>query len=202
MLFKRREKPGLFERVRVLLWPRRNWNRSTRYVLHRIFRLDATPHAIALGCAIGVFTSFTPFMGGHFILAGLLAWFMRSSVIASALGTFFGNPLTFPVIWVSSYKLGGMLLGTSTSAAKLGEITEEARLSMEVFAPVLENFSWKALVAVAHGIYQQLYDIFVIFMPVIKPMLAGGIPLGILFGAISYFLAKKAMDTYRRSHPQ
>ena len=81
MLFRRRTPPRLSEKIRVWLWPRRNWKRSSRYISHRLRRLRATPHAIALGCATGVFASFTPFLGGHFVLAGVLAWLTRGSIL-------------------------------------------------------------------------------------------------------------------------
>ena len=51
MLFRRRQTESLLERVRVHLWPRRSWSRSGRYVVYRLRRLSATPHAIALGFA-------------------------------------------------------------------------------------------------------------------------------------------------------
>jgi uncharacterized protein (DUF2062 family) len=41
MLFRRRESESLLERLRVHLWPRRSWSRSTRYVLYRLRRLSA-----------------------------------------------------------------------------------------------------------------------------------------------------------------
>ena len=49
MLFRRRETESWAERLRVHLWPRRSWSRSSRYVLYRLRRLSASPHAIALG---------------------------------------------------------------------------------------------------------------------------------------------------------
>ena len=70
--------------------------RSGQYVTKRILRLTATPHAVAAGVAAGAFTSFTPFMGLHFLLAAVLAWMVRGNLLAPALGTFVGNPLTFP----------------------------------------------------------------------------------------------------------
>jgi len=167
MLFGRRKPPQWSEKVRVWLWPRRNWSRSTRYVAFRLWRLRATPHSIALGCATGVFASCTPFLGLHFLLAGLLAWITRSSILASALGTFFGNPLTFPFIWIASYKLGSWALGEDTKAGMID-------LSVELFE---------------HS-FDQLW-------PLIKPMTIGGVPIGILIGSIAYFIVKKASETYR-----
>ncbi|MEO1399345.1 MAG: DUF2062 domain-containing protein, partial [Pseudomonadota bacterium] len=123
MLLKRRKPAGFLEILRVSLWPRRSWVRSGRYVTKRILRLTASPHAIAAGVAVGAFTSFTPFMGLHFLLAAVLAWVLRGNLIASALGTFFGNPLTFPFIWAGAYKAGHFVLGSvaESDAPALGQ---------------------------------------------------------------------------------
>jgi uncharacterized protein (DUF2062 family) len=65
------------------------------------------PRGIALGFAARAFVSFTPFIGVHFILAGLLAFALRASILASAIGTVVGNPVSFPFIWLAAYNLGG-----------------------------------------------------------------------------------------------
>ena len=152
-----------------------------RYVAYRLWRLRATPHAIALGCASGVFASCTPFLGAHFALAGVLAWVTRSSILASAMGTFFGNPVTFPFIWIGSYKLGNWALGQDS---KLTDID------------------------LSDGIFYMSLDL---LLPLLKPMTVGGVPIGILMGSVVYFLVKKASDSYQnkkrrlrrleRSHP-
>lgn len=119
MLFKRREAESFLERLRVSLWPRRSWSRSTRYVVHRIRRLSATPHAVALGFAAGVFAACTPFIGMHMMMAALLAWIVGGSIGAAVLGTFVGNPLTYPIVWVGSYELGSLMLGGGVDRPKI-----------------------------------------------------------------------------------
>jgi len=171
MLFKSREKPGLVRRIRLWMWPRTAWNRSVKYVWRRLWRLTATPHAIALGCAAGVFASFTPFMGLHFIIAAVLAWVTGGSVIASALGTFFGNPLTFPLIWFCTFNLGGVIL-METSKAQTD------------FGDTLMN-----------GTFASLW-------PLIKPMMVGGVPLGIIFGFALYFPVRAAVAGYQHRRSQ
>ena len=168
MLLGRRDPAPWSEKIRVWLWPRRTWSRSARYVLHRLRRLRTTPHKIALGCACGVFASFTPYIGGHFILGAFLAWITRSSMLASALGTFFGNPLTFPFIWLATFHLGSWVLG---QPSHIGEIN----ISSSVFDYSMDQF-W----------------------PLIKPMTIGSIPLGILAGTIAYFIVRKVSESYRR----
>lgn len=167
MLFRRRSEPGIGERIKVYFWPRRSWTRSTRYVLCRVSRLRATPHAIALGFAAGVFASFTPFMGCHFLIGGVLAWVTRASILASALGTFVGNPVTFPFIWIGAYKLGNLFLG---QANRFTEID----LSLSIFRDTLDHL-----------------------LPLIKPMTVGGVPLGLFAGGVSYYVIKRAVDAYQ-----
>ena len=81
MLFRRREEESILGRIRVHLWPRRSWTRSTRYVLYRLKRLSESPHAVALGFAVGVFSAATPFLGTHMIMAALIAWAVGGSIV-------------------------------------------------------------------------------------------------------------------------
>ena len=116
MLFKRREAESFLERMRVHMWPRRSWSRSSRYVVYRLRRLSDTPHAVALGFAAGVFSAFTPFIGTHLVMAMLIAWIIGGSIVAAVLGTFLGNPLTYPLIWYVTYHVGNFMLGGEAKA--------------------------------------------------------------------------------------
>lgn len=164
MLFRRRERPDLLERLRVSLWPRRSWGRSGRYVIFRLSRLRATPYAIAIGAASGVFVSFTPFMGLHFILGGVIAWIFRGSIIASALGTFVGNPLTFPFIWFGAYEFGSWILGSEAT---------------------------KTHIDLSQGILHSSLD------KLILPMTVGGVPMGLVASAITFFIVRKLVEAYQ-----
>lgn len=167
MLFRRRHRLTVFHRLRAGLWPTRTWARSTRYVMFRIWRLRATPYAIAAGCAAGVFVSFTPFMGLHFILAATIAWILRGSLIASAFGTFVGNPLTFPFIWFAAYEFGNWILGERSKNLHID-------LSDGIFTSSFEKL-W----------------------PLIKPMTVGGVPLGLVAALISYYIVRRAVEAYQ-----
>ena len=59
----------------------------------------------------GIFVCYTPFYGFHFVLAGVLAYLMRGNILAALLATFYGNPLTFPIIATVSVELGSWMLG-------------------------------------------------------------------------------------------
>lgn len=185
MLFRRRQSPGLLERVRVALWPRRNLARSLRYVVLRLKRLQTSPHRIAVGAAAGVFAIFTPFLGVQLLLAGAISLLLRGSVVASVLSSFAGNPITYPVIWFATYNLGNAIIG-GTTALRIIDLQLKAsalwegmvRLSPERTGAALESF-W----------------------PLFKPMVIGSLPLGALAAFVTYLTVRNltaAADERRR----
>lgn len=173
MLFARRDAPDWRERVRVALWPRRSYGRSFRYFKHRILRLEGSPHAIAAGVAAGAFASCTPLVGFHFLLSFMLAWVIGGSMIAAALGTAVGNPLTFPLIWLSSFQLGEVILGVSPTAV----------------SPTQLELS-----------FSMLWNSFGTLWPTLKPMLLGGAIIGGIIGAFLYFSVRYAVLMRRTYH--
>jgi len=185
MLFKRRDKQTALNVVRTWIWPRRGWRRSWNYLWRRIARLPGSPHAIALGFSIGVFSAFTPFVGLHFLVAALLAFLLRGNVLASALGTFVGNPLTFPFIWVGTYKLGNFVLGL------------EGQEDVDLEGPA--QGLWYVLTSPS----VMWTDVWSGLLPLIGPMLAGALLLGGAVGAVFYLGARIAVGVYqRRRHDQ
>ena len=186
MLFSRRKDPSFSERVRVALWPRRSWSRSTQYIKHRVWRLRGSPHAIAIGFAAGVMVSFTPFIGFHFIAGGLLALLLGGSVIASAFGTFVGNPLTFPFIWYGVYKLGNMLLGTT------------GNFNPDVLVTGFQKL-WSGISEFSTDVLMGAFDI---LWPLLKPMTVGSVPMGIFAGLLFYIPVLKAVKSYQRRRSQ
>ncbi len=169
MLFRRRTRLGLWSRFRLWLWPRVSWRRSALYYAKRILRLSGTPYAIAMGAAVGAFASFTPFVGLHLILTVVLAWLLRANMIAGALGTAIGNPLTFPLIWASTFEIGQIILRGASDGAP-------DRLEHE-----LTNKSFEQII------------------PLIKPMLVGALPLGLIAGGLTYLIAYKGVSAYQQA---
>lgn len=179
-MFLRRKSPGFWLRVRNLIWPKMGLSRAWRYVVHRMARLKASPHAIALGFAAGAFASFTPFVGLHFILAGLIAFALRSSILASAIGTVVGNPLTFPFIWLSTYNVGAALLG------------REAKGEVLLDLPAVPES------AVSAGMMEFAEKLFQRIEPVFLPMLIGGTLLGLACAAACYFIVRLSVERFKQ----
>ncbi len=110
-VFRRRRKRSILSRALEIIWPRMGWRRAGRYYVFRIKRLPGTPYTIACGFALGAAVSFTPLLGLHFVIAGIIAWVLRANILASAIGTAVGNPWTFPGIWFGVLWLGSKILG-------------------------------------------------------------------------------------------
>jgi len=107
----RRKRPSKRKSLRAFLWPDMGLRRLSVYYRHRLCRLPGTPYFTAAGFASGVAISFTPFIGLHLVLGGLMTFFLRGSILAMAIGTLVGNPWTSPLIWLVTYKLGLVILG-------------------------------------------------------------------------------------------
>lgn len=190
MLFKRRTPPTLREQARVVVWPRRSWERSLKYIGLRLMRVRATPHQLALGFAVGVFAAITPLVGVQMLLAGLIALALRVSFTAAMLGTFFGNPLTWAVVWPATYATGCFLLGMPV-AIKAGDLAQQ-------LATLGESVSQLSPEMIGNAIS--------LAWPYIKPMMVGTLPVGAAIALVCYVVCKRAAFAHqqrrRRLSPQ
>ena len=85
------------------------------------------------------------------------------------MGTAFGNPLTFPLIWGATYELGHLVLNGRSAGAdappRLGALLRRMDVS-------------------------QLWE------PLLKPMTIGALPLGLAFGIAAYLLTRWAVAVF------
>lgn len=76
-----------------------------------ILSLDSHPRHIAVGFAVGVFISFTPFFGLHTPLAIAVAFIFRLNKLTCITGAWINTPITvIPALGIS-YKIGRVLRG-------------------------------------------------------------------------------------------
>ena len=181
---------SLRERVSESIYPRSGWRRAATYALRRILRLPDTPHRIALGLACGVLVCFSPFFGLHIGLAIVLAFLLRGNILASLIGTFFGNPITFPVIAAASYNMGQMLLGTANDQTPLKAVRHAFN---EAAADVKRNLinllgseptSWDGVKELAGSI--------------LLPYGIGGLISGLATSVAVYLVSKPLIEAYQR----
>lgn len=166
-MFRRRVELHPLRKLRETFWPSAGWKRAFQYGWRRVWRLSGTPHAIALGVAAGVFASCTPFVGFHILIAMLVAWVLRGNLIASAIGTFAGNPLTFPAIWFVVYEVGRYMVG-----APAGPDPD--------IAETLQS--------------DRAFDM---ILPLLVPLTVGSLPVGIVLGSIGYVATRSGVEAYQ-----
>ncbi|SLN44819.1 DUF2062 domain-containing protein [Roseisalinus antarcticus] len=189
MVFKRRDRRPIWQVVLRFIWPRGGWGRAALYVRHRLRRLPDTPEKICRGIWAGVFVTFTPFYGLHFLVSAIIAMVMRGNLLAALLSTFFGNPLTYVPIGIVSLNMGYWLLGT-----RPGEGFHESFLQKfsgagrdlwhnfsAMFTP--EKAEWARLARFYHEVF--------------LPYLVGGIIPGIVAATVCYYLALPVVRAYQ-----
>lgn len=174
MLFGRREKLPVYQKIKGFIWPRTGFLRSFKYLSHRIARIPGTSRSIAVGFASGAAMSMTPFMGFHFVVSALLAWILRGNILASALGTLVGNPWTFPFIWVWTYRVGCWVLQTD----QLNDPLTSMHMA-DVFQSPVKSLG-----------------------PLLLPMLVGSIPNAIVLWFITYYPCRKLVEEYKRKRAE
>ena len=187
-MFKRRTPKSYFRIVGEAFWPRGGWKRASLYVVHRLRRLPDPAHRISRGIFAGVFVSFTPLYGLHFLAAALVAWVIRGNILAALLATFFGNPVTFPIIAAVSVELGSWLLGLPP--VPLHKVVSSFSLaSVEIWSNL------KAVFTADTAAWSHLGEF---FRYVFLPYLVGGILPGIAAGLVAYYASYPLILSYQR----
>ena len=167
---------------------RRPGARGMRRTWQLALGLEATPHAVGLGLATGVFVAFLPVLGVQMLVAVAIAWAGRANVGAAVLGTWAGNPLTWPAMWVGSYLIGIMLLGEA------GAMTAEE---------LQRTLAHLADTTVARMDPLTMLDtVGTLLWPILKPLFVGSLVLGLISGGALYFIGRRAAEAYhtRREH--
>jgi hypothetical protein len=186
-MFRRRTPLTIFNQVRSIVWPERGFRRLFSYLFQRVVRLPGTSASIAIGVASGVSASFTPFVGLHLIIAALLALGLRGNVLASAVGTLFGNPWTFLIIWVSNYRLGLWIMNATGYNSQFEVLNFHQLVGFMTtviqFVTFSDSVNWQEL---AVSLEQVFY-----------PMMIGGIILAVISWFLSFLVSFYVLEMWR-----
>lgn len=198
MVFKRRDRKSIGRTILEFFWPKGGWGRAAQYVKHRIRRLPDPPERIARGIWAGVFTTFSPFYGLHFIVAGAIAFIMRGNILAALLATFFGNPLTYAPIIASSMYTGYRLLGLDPSRLRFGpHVGDDAPTVGERFSDAASSL-WANFISIFTSDEADWTSLGTFYDEVFFPFLIGGVLPGIVAATICYYLSLPVIRAYQK----
>ena len=186
-MFRRRTPLTRLSQIRSVVWPERGFRRLFAYLFQRVVRLPDTSGSVAIGVASGVAASFLPLIGLHFLIAALLALLLRGNVLASAIGTLFGNPWTFLFIWVADYRLGLWLL------LKSGYGSQFTSLNIQQLAEVMIIFFH--FFTFSGGV--DWHQVAEPFEQVFLPMSIGGTVLAVSSWFVAFVLCYYSFEWWR-----
>ena len=190
-MFKRRERRSVFRFFYEVIFSLKGISRAIEYIGIRLKRIPDTPHKISLGMSCGIFVSFTPLFGIHFLIAGLLSYLFRANILASLIGTFVGNPITFPIITVFNLKLGESILGSNEYSSGDGGKIFEGFLDF-IFLIYKSLFTEGSIGENSVPRMNEFFNgIFILYS-------LGGFIFGIAIAIISYFLLRPLVSTYQK----
>jgi uncharacterized protein (DUF2062 family) len=174
MPFRRRTPLSFRQKLRNAVMPRKGFRRLLGYYRLRVMRIGGSPHAVAAGLAIGVVSAWTPFLGLHILFAIPIAYLFGGSMVAAALGTTFANPVTCPIIWPLTWKIGEVMLGHGAAGHEQLDLGE-------LFAHLDVSQLWR---------------------PILEPMLIGSLPPGLVCGLIIYAITYFGIRSFRNRRLQ
>lgn len=180
-MFLRRQKPALYQRIKLTLRPAKGYSRIWPYLVWRVKRLPGTPEFIAMGLAIGVGINFWPLLFTHLVIGYIFCRLLKGSVIAMFIGTLLGNPWTFAIVYPIMYRIGKVVLGAKNLHHRHSELVVQ---SMEtLWSRIWPIESWQNFVI----IFQELF----------LPLVIGGFLLGLPCILVTYYMTRKALHTYQ-----
>ena len=141
--------------------------------VHKLHAITDTPHAIALGFALGVFFGFLPLFGLKTLLAILFAWLLRSSKLAAVIGVTLHDLLLpfIPLLLRLEYQLGYWLL------------SHPHRLPPKL--------------AIRHIHWREFLD-WTNMLKTGGPIMLGSVIIGLVFAVPGYFMLRGAVRSYRK----
>jgi len=149
-------------------------------IWNKLIHLNASPHSIALGLAIGIFVGFLPIMGVQMVVVLFVAFpFRKANKVAAVSGVWITNPLTVIPIYMFIYWMGTFFY------------PKDGVLNYTVFSDKFTSIlNEGSFIDKTREFFSLGTDIFV-------PMFIGGAVVGVIGAVITYFLTKSFVTAYR-----
>lgn len=142
-----------------------------RGFLRQLLHLNDTPERTALAFSIGVFFSFSPFVGLHTIMGLTTAFLFKLNRLALLVGVYVNNPWTLAPAASLGTALGFYLLGT------------ENRFADASWDSMLSGHFWK--------------EMFSDIEHLLLPFFLGNLILSVVAGMIAYLVLRRILVRHR-----
>ena len=163
-----------------------------RFFKYRILHINDSPHRIALGLAVGLFTAFSPLVGLHLPIAILLAFLLKANKFTAVLSVWVCNIFTLVLIYYPCYLVGWLVCrGFGTGEALGPGQVSEMLTGLFSFGNILSVFY-------TSHFWIELWKL----LKVIGLELAiGGFILGTAVALIAYFACLGFIEWHRKHNP-
>ncbi len=114
--------------------------RRIRTFYERFISLKGDPESIAAALAMGVFVGVTPTIPLHTGIIVIIGLLFKMNITAAYLGSWLiSNPVTIPLLYLSQYELGRIMLGMGPHRFELAEysVAAIAALGWQILLPLL-----------------------------------------------------------------
>ena len=189
MPFGRKKKKSLITSIVSLIKIFFAFSRTKKYISLSLKRIKGTPQALSLGLATGIAISFTPFIGLHALLAIFISWVIGGSMAAALIGTLFGNPWTFPLIWYFTFEIGQFI--------NYGFLSYEEEFSFQIIKKEISTLLVILKNIIVFANIPELEEN-VEKLKLIPFMVVGSIPLVFITWILSYFSFLMIFKSYRK----
>ena len=145
-----------------------------RGFLRQLLHLGDSPERTALAFSIGVFFSFSPFVGLHTIMGLATAFLFKLNRLALLVGVYINNPWTLAPAASLGTALGFHILGTENKFAQVSWET------------MLKSSFWKEMFSDVENL--------------LLPFFVGNLILSLAASVIAYFVLKRILVRHRALH--
>lgn len=154
---------------------RRRYVQARRFVVRHLLHADDPPHRLAMGVAIGLFWTFTPFLGAQMLLVVAFAWLFRANKVVGLPMVWISNPATFVPIFYPCYCIGRWMLGWPGVSRQWWK---------ELAVPPADG--WEA----TEFYWSRVLEIF-------APLMVGCLIVAIPVASLGYFVTREFVIRYR-----
>ena len=154
------------------------------FCIYEILHADDPPHRLALGLAIGTYSTFSPFYGLQMVQNVVLAWLFGANKLVGIPIVWITNPLTIVPIFFPCYLLGCRLTGSPVIEGKFSEI----------------HNSWQELAsdpASSWGDYFRF--MWEQFSEIATPLFVGCTLVGVVSAVVVYYASRFLICRYRKN---